>query len=73
MELTYDELTTLETDYIDRVGVAATLEAVERICYEKAAHLKTNWQDDSAATCWEKAGARISIAANKVRELMGSF
>jgi hypothetical protein len=45
---------------IDRVGMYETLSLVAAICGEKAAHIRENWQDDSAAKWWDKLGAALT-------------
>lgn len=54
---------------IDTHGLANVLEALVAICYEKASHLQTNWQDDGAAREWTKAGRRIATAEVAVHKI----
>jgi hypothetical protein len=51
---------------VDRTSVAAVLEALGNICYEKAEHLREAWQDHGAAKTWEKDGKRIHALSLKV-------
>lgn len=46
---------------IDEVGLTSVLEMISGICYDKAEHLRSNWQDSAAAKQWEKDGAEIQI------------
>jgi len=48
---------------IDKIGLRAFLEGVERICREKSEHISTNWQDEALARLWSRAADRIECAA----------
>ena len=56
---------TLES-YIDKISVPNLLEAVSRICIEKAQHIRENWQDESMAMAWEKNGYKIMKCITKL-------
>lgn len=51
---------------VDRASVAAVLEALGDICFEKADHLREAWQDYGAAKTWEKDGKRLHALSLKV-------
>jgi Tfp pilus assembly major pilin PilA len=38
--------------YVDKYGLTTVLEHIEGICYGKADHLATNWQDARNANVW---------------------
>lgn len=57
---------TLE-EYIDREGLQAVLRALSEICYLKAEHAESNWQDRNLARAWLRAGT--SLDAQAVREV----
>jgi hypothetical protein len=61
---------TLEA-FVDRHGLDRVLEALERICYAKADHLRTNWQDAPAAKTWERAATKIGVAVVTARNTTG--
>jgi hypothetical protein len=44
---------------IDKHGLAHVLLAIEQVCYEKAEHIRTNWQDRDLALRWERNGRRL--------------
>jgi hypothetical protein len=44
----------LETEHVDADGLSATVSTLAKICREKAEHLRTNWQDETAARLWDK-------------------
>lgn len=67
-KLPESEVSHLE-DLIDRHGLDMVLQALEDICYEKAEHLKSNWQDQPAASLWEKDAKTISQANNKLHNI----
>ncbi len=48
---------------IDSGSLAGLLENLETVCHEKADHLRTNWQDETAAKAWEFVARRIATAA----------
>ena len=50
---------------IDSLGLSTTLELIADICYEKSAHIQTNWQDKVTSRPWEKAAKRIETISSK--------
>lgn len=59
---TQDELEQI----VDKLGLSFTLHALEQICYEKAEHLRSNWQDENAAKMWERDARKLDTVANKL-------
>ena len=55
--------------HIDKHGLTAVLEYIEGICYGKADHLSTNWQDAKAAYVWIKHAESIQKAVVAIRKL----
>jgi len=53
---------------VDIRGIGATLELLAQVCYIKAEHVETNWQDKQAARVWIKIGKKIERLASKVSE-----
>jgi hypothetical protein len=50
---------------IDTSSLAQVIESLSEICWEKAEHLRSNWQDETSALAWERAGNRLSgVSAN---------
>ena len=45
---------------IDATTLQEVVEALAEIAFEKAAHLRENWQDERSAKVWEKAGERLN-------------
>ncbi len=56
---------TLET-LIDNHGLSYVLSTMAQICYEKADHVSSNWQDKELGKEWDKAGNRIDTAESKI-------
>ena len=56
---------TLE-NIIFKQGLANTLRDIEQICYEKADHAQTNWQDTELAKEWTRFGGWINTAIGKI-------
>jgi hypothetical protein len=48
---------------IDRYGLWCTLEKLELLCFEKAAHIRCDFQDEDLARKWERAGRFIGQTA----------
>jgi len=57
-------------DMVDRWSVGAILNMLETICYEKAEHLRSNWQDEASAKSWTLAGYRLDRCYNTVHKLL---
>ena len=51
---------------IDATSVAQLLELIAGICHEKAEHLRSNWQDNTSARCWERDAAKLLALAIKL-------
>ena len=47
---------------IDATTLRAVLDDLHGICYEKAEHLRANWQDERAAKAWERIAKRLTVA-----------
>jgi hypothetical protein len=56
---------TLE-EIVDKAGLKGTLEMLAAICYEKASHVDTNWQDHELARTWEKDAIKIDRLSTKI-------
>ena len=50
-------------DIIDERGLSAVLSMIADVCREKAHHLPSNCQEESAAAAWLHAGYRVGRAA----------
>ena len=46
-------------DFIDQKGLGAVVGILVEICYLKAEHVRTNWQDEFLSRQWEKQGKEI--------------
>ena len=51
---------------IDAIGLMNTLEAIADICYDKAEHLRSNWQDEKSAKCWESDGDELHCTIGRL-------
>jgi hypothetical protein len=45
---------------VDANSISEVLMALALVCFEKAEHVATNWQDKKLAKQWERAGAAIN-------------
>jgi hypothetical protein len=55
----------LET-FIDDGSLSAVLDNLAMVCFAKAAHLQSNWQDGTSAKAWDDAGGMIAKLASKI-------
>lgn len=46
-------------ELIDQNSLSAVKEAFANVCFEKAEHIQSNWQDSDLAKIWENAGRKI--------------
>ncbi len=44
---------------IENLSLSGMLSILSQVCYEKAEHLRTNWQDLETARTWEKVGRAV--------------
>lgn len=51
--------------WIDRTSLFHILEELKVICYDKADHLQSMWQDEAMAREWSEAGMRIANLASQ--------
>ena len=58
MALTQEQQDTLES-ILDSATLEDVFDSPDNICYEKANHLRTNWQEEAMGKAWEKAGAKV--------------
>ena len=50
-------------EYIDRHGMVHLLTMIENICFEKAEHVMTTWQDRGLASAWRRGSRQLYKAA----------
>ena len=53
----------LAEEAIDAYGLQRTLELIAEICWEKAEHIRSNWQEPDMAVVWERASQIILRAS----------
>lgn len=51
---------------IDNITISQMVEMMSEICYEKAAHLRENWQDEKTAKIWDKNARQLSNISGKL-------
>ena len=44
---------------VDETDLQQTLQLLSAVCFEKAYHIESNWQDSALAQSWEIAGKAI--------------
>lgn len=53
-------------EMVDKVGVHNVLYALAKICFDKAEHVRANWQDRTTAGVWNLSGNMIDKFANQL-------
>jgi hypothetical protein len=70
-KITDDDFADLE-QLIDKIGLSEVLQLLADVCYAKADHIETNWQDYRLAKLWEKAAAKLDdVSVNAIIEDVG--
>ena len=56
---------------IDKYGLSTILGSIAQICFEKAEHIRANWQDEPLARAWDRVGKALDRAAadKRVKEV----
>lgn len=54
---------------IDRIGLESVIRGLSLICEVKVQHIEENWQDRVLVAAWRRAGALLSVTADKIRNL----
>ena len=54
---------------VDENRLSRIIGNLEDISYEKADHLRSNWQDENTAKIWDKASVILANTQNKLKEL----
>ena len=44
---------------VDAHGLTEVVDVLVQICYDKAEHIRTNWQDQKLAQTWDQAGQSV--------------
>ena len=67
--MTATEVAILEQNFIDRHSLSTTLLVMAEICFGKADHLLSNWQDETMSDQWANVGRLLENAERKIRPL----
>jgi hypothetical protein len=59
MRITESDRNRLETEFVDNFGIGNTKDMLVDICYAKAEHIRTNWQDNDLAKQWERVAKQL--------------
>jgi hypothetical protein len=54
---------------VDKYAIDGVASVLEQICYAKAEHVRSNWQDENLAKEWESAAKILDRAALKLPPL----
>lgn len=65
-----EELKRALEDLIDKTRLGLVLDALAAVCRDKAEHLSTNWQDDTAAKEWNRAADEVAGVRSKINPVM---
>jgi hypothetical protein len=58
-EMSDNKVDDLEAQFVDKYGIAGVLDGLSRVCWNKAEHLATNWQDENWARAYEKVARKL--------------
>jgi len=61
-----DDSSTILEGLVDAHDLDGVIEALADVCFAKADHLRSNWQDDATARTWERAAKTLLKAASKL-------
>lgn len=61
-----EDKTTLE-GLVDQYNLDNVVGALAEICFEKAEHVRTNWQDAYGARKWVQAGNQLMITCMNIK------
>ncbi len=72
MGKSYDEPSVTEAleQMIDEHGLGHVLAGLGLVCFEKADHLRVNWQDNQTARAWDHMGKRLDKTAREALEIL---
>lgn len=66
----YDPLTPTQAADLERMvdmyGLRGVLDALSSIAFEKAEHVRTNWDDESLAREWEMKASKVGLVADSM-------
>ena len=69
--MTTEQQDKLEVEFIDRIGLHSTLEAIANICYAKSSHIAENWgpplAGDKTVKTWASFGRKIDNLAATIK------
>ena len=57
-------------ELIDKESLSTVLDTLASICFGKAEHLATNWQDTESAKAWTKIGNTVFTCADKAKSVL---
>jgi hypothetical protein len=55
---------------VDTSDLAAIVNRLADICYEKSQHISENWQDNILAGEWERAGNKLAAVSLKIPDFL---
>lgn len=64
--MTQSHFETLES-ILDQSNINEVVKMLGRICYEKADHARSNWQDEDLAKAWERNGSLLGTVEARLR------
>lgn len=66
--MTHEKMSELLEEFIDEHDLSQALNVLREICYSKAEHVLTNWQDQGLASRWEQMGGRLDTQAFEAKK-----
>ena len=54
-------------EILDQTNINEVVKLLAHICYKKAKHVRSNWQDETLAKAWEHNGSKLGDVEAKLR------
>jgi hypothetical protein len=58
------EFDSLLEDMIDETSLVEVISTMSSICFGKAEHIRSNWQDENLAKLWDRAAKVLDTLSN---------
>lgn len=68
MKINYDQIQMSVEELVDRIGIDTLADLASNICWEKAEHIRTSYNDTDTSKEWEKTARDFDNVAGKIRE-----
>ncbi len=67
-ELKTDIIESVLEPLVDKHGLAHVVVGLALLAYEKAEHVRINWDDECLAISWERDGRKLETVARRIKQ-----